>query len=104
MKLFKTLKGRLKAFLSIKADDENRDVFTVTCDESIKLDALPDLLPPVETVWKAANDLDKFRVLDTYPDSREVLVEEMETGLTFLMNVDVFDLLFSVRVPDEETK
>ena len=102
MNLFKKLKNHIHAFLSIKSDDNEQGAFTVTCDENVKLSALPDLLPKKDSLWNAATDLGRFRVLDTYSDSGEVLVQEVETGCTFVMHIDVFDLLFSVQVQEEE--
>lgn len=102
MNLFKKLKNHIHAFLSIKSDDNEQGAFTVTCDESVKLSALPDLLPKKDSLWNAATDLGRFRVLDTYSDSGEVLVQEVETDCTFVMHIDVFDLLFSVQVQEEE--
>lgn len=98
MNLFKLLRDYFVAFWSIKADETNKDVYTVTCDESIRLGALPDMLPPRDSEWEAANDLANFKVIDVYPDSNEVFVMELDTELTYTMNVDVFDLLFSKRV------
>ena len=102
MKPFNCVKNWFNALRRIKCDTEEQtcDVYTVTSDDSVRLSKLPDLLPPKDAIYEAANDLGRFKVLDTYKESDEVLVLEETSGLTFIMNVDVFDLLFSKQVSE----